>query len=126
MARCKIIGNTKRRICVGSLDKRIDIIYRGIVPNDISYTMDLTDKTNIPASVRTKTKTATFDGINVETTLTHLFRIRYGISVEKNNTIKFNGKCFRVTGIENIDGMNRFQEIETTERGDSTKEGSFV
>lgn len=124
MVQCANIRIKRRKLCMGDLRDVIDIVDRDQIPplaDNANHTMGITVFAQLPAAVETKTSgVEVFDGVNIASVITHNFYIVYQDGIDINQFVRFNGKYFKITAIENIDEYNMYMKLTSTERGDNT------
>ena len=75
---CSKSRNKKKKYCIGDFRHYIRIIDPKITPADSSYTIDNTDFIlSGNAIIKTSSGVTFFNGVNVDTGVTHTFIIRY-------------------------------------------------
>jgi len=130
MASCQKIRRKKITHCAASFNKTISILTReqlASVTGSIDSTIDLPAFATVRAKLETTRPVEIFAGTNVKQIETHLFTIRFALAVatiNKNHTIDFNSKFFRIDRIENVDEENRFFNLFCSIRGDITKDAN--
>jgi head-tail adaptor len=129
MATCVKLRRKSTRVCIGSLDKLIELQLRTLgVPVDDSsrVTETFTTLITVPAMIETIANRTFFSNTNTPTEgiRTHDFYIRYipGTTVDIGTWIKYDGEEFRIIGSENLNEEGRFLWIRTTVRGPDTVE----
>jgi hypothetical protein len=115
---CKKINIGKGKVCIGDMKHQIFVIAKAIETLPIGYTIDFSNQTEIFAAIQTIKGTPIWDGTNVKQELTHIFYIWYGIAeVQKNYTILFNNKYYKVEDAEDLNEEHIYLKITTVERG---------
>jgi hypothetical protein len=87
------------------------------------------DNTNFILSVNAKLKTGSgfkpFNGVNIESAVTHTFTIRYvDLVIESRFMIWFNGEFYHIDNIINKDEDNLYLIFKATKRGEDTFEAN--
>lgn len=131
MATCKKIVRLSERVCAGSLNKKISILTRDIVPpagDDVDFDEQFVVAKNVWAMIETVAGKVFFDGSNTDKSITHNFYIRYipTIEITAEHWVLYNDNHFRIVNVENLDEANRFLLLRTTERGTQTKKVNFA
>lgn len=132
---CKKIRGQRRKVCIGDLDRLIDIKDRNIQePGNIDdsnryyFTEAFTEGVNPQAwamriSVDGKT---IFDGQNIEQVVTDEFYIRYDANITAEFWIEDDGDRFDILNVENLDGRKEFMKLVCTDRGLNTNSNTGV
>lgn len=129
MPECLYIKPKVKKYCLGSLSSKIQLIRRVIdVDNSSSVDYGITKTTisTVWASIETIKSIARFSDINIEDLPTHKFTIKYLAGMDKDVTVSYNSKYFRVLTIENVDEENQWLVLHCTERGTTTKQANEV
>ena len=123
MAKCVYKTNNVDKYCVGSLNKKIEILTRSLgEPTSGSYDYDLSFETSktVWSSIKTVNGLTMFDSTNTEKIVTHIFIIRYYDGLTSQDWIKYSDKNYDIIGAENISESNMYYKIRANLRGDST------
>jgi len=113
------------KVCIGALKYPIRIIDSEIEPTARGFTINLDDYISTYAAIETTTGVQGFDGVNVVSVTTHVFYIRYGVTVEPRYNIYYNNKYYIVLSVENMNEQRLFLKLTTTERGMTEKKASW-
>lgn len=122
MAQCKKIYRQIKRVCVGSLDKKVKLKIRAIAPPSGSsayYGETFTDFMTVWAMVETKNGLVTFDSTNTAQNVSHQFYIRYIPDITFEKWLEYDGKNFNILTVNNLNEENRFYMLQCNERGDA-------
>lgn len=114
---CGRIKKKADKVCIGDLKNLIKIIDREIEPADVSHTMNFDSFIEVRARIDTKLGGTFFNGVNTENGDTHVFYIRFGVTVEQNYTIELNGNYYIVSTTENLNEESRFLKISAVKNG---------
>lgn len=119
---CRKVNLDKRKVCIGDLRYQIVIHNRAIagVQNGVDFTESLTNAQTVWAGVKTVRGHDVFDGTNLVGVATHLFYIRY-IDITAESWVEFNGRYYRILGIQNLEEDDEFIELQCNLRGDKNK-----
>lgn len=123
MGKCVYKSKIKKKFCVGSLDKKIEIKVRSLNAPDtgsFDYDLDFSDVKTVWANVTTVNGVTVFDSANVERKVSHVFIIRYYSGLTFTDWIKYSNKYYDVITVENIDEENSYLKIMANLRGDYT------
>lgn len=118
-----------RNICSGDLVHYISISTRQLQVNasDADFNMLFTDAVDYLAKLETPSGELLFDGVNIETPITHVFTIRHDADVEQNGAnrwISYNGKRIRIVSTKNIEEKNEWLELKCQATGLLSKAAS--
>ena len=118
MSVCKKIKDKRRVVCIGAMDRKIDIQLRvQNAPTDNSYDAfeQFTTLRNVWAMLETTRGTEFFDGVNVNNAYTHRFYIRFiprtvfgGERLSEQEWVRFNDEYYDIIDVENLDERNEF------------------
>jgi len=121
MAVCAPIKKNNRSVCVGAMNKKIEIEARAITPPTFSintdYNEDFTLVKTVWANIVTVSGMTTFDGTNVERVVTHFFYFRYIPNITFENWIKFRDEYYDIIRVEDLDNDNKFYLAKASKRG---------
>lgn len=129
MAKCKTISNIKRGVCIGGLDRRIEIDSRNITPpslGGVDYGELFTPIHTVWANITTEPRVTEFDNSNVERVVTHIFIIRYKSDVTAESWIRFDNKFFDIIRTENLEHRNEYLKMLCAQRGLDTQPSNFA
>ncbi len=127
MAKCEKIRGKKRKVCIGDMNKLIDIQVRTLEPPSTAfdYDINLTTIDQVFAMIHTASGAisgeAFFDGSNVERFVTHMIYIRFRTDVTAETWIKFNDEFYDILNVENLDENNEFLLLKCNVRGSVNK-----
>jgi hypothetical protein len=130
MTICKHIKRIKKIYCIGSFDKRIDILIdaqQGSKIGTADPTIDKTILTTVWAKVEGNTPIEILVGTNLQRTETHLFTIQFTPTIaviDIKHSIDFNSKFFRIDRVENVDEENEVLLLFCSVRGDNARTGN--
>jgi len=133
MPKCVNIQKEKRRICLGSLRRKVDIIARAqTFGNDdsiVDYGIARTTVTTVRADIQTLSGPASgpapFDGVNTDTVGSHKITIKFLPDIDITNQVVVNGKALRILRVENMDEESQNLILFCSERGDQTLNANF-
>ena len=130
MAVCKKIRKINRQVCIGGMNKRIEIQARAITPPDFDVTTDydeeFTEVRTVWSNVVTVTGVQLFDGTGIVRNITHFFYIRYFPNVTFENWILFDSEYYDIIDVEDLDHDKRFYRIRASKRGISTNDANLA
>lgn len=135
MAKCIKITRTSKRVCIGSLNKRIKILLRAIQPpssGGVDFSEEFTQEREVWAMIETVDGVTIFDETNVEQIVTHNVYIRYitGMTPEKwVNLLSVNGGddvLLNILRVENFGENNRFYRMRCNLRGRDDLQANFA
>ncbi len=124
MAQCVAKVRKSTRVCIGSLNQRIDINIRTLTPNsddDVDYDEVFTLTKTVWSMVETVTGETMFDSSNVERVVTHNFYIRYIPDITMENWIVYKDELYDILNVENFGENDRFYKMATAVRGDTAQ-----
>ena len=123
--------STKKRVCIGQLDKPIQIESRNIqapankTPQDVDADEIFENRVHVWANIKTLSGEAIFDGVNIEQTITHIFTFNYlGFEISTLDWVIYDNRRFKIMSVENINEDNIFTAVRCVDRGIDTKEAS--
>jgi len=122
---CTSIKKNINKVCVGDLNKRIEIQTSSITPNnspDSVSTVAFVTVLTVWAMIKTTANRQFIDGVNIETGLNTDFYIRYTdtIDFEKQLWIEYRNSRFKIVNIDEIDKEKKFIRLRATEKGADT------
>ena len=123
MAVCEVKQRTHKRVCIGSINRKIEIYVRSIkapTAGSVDFSDEFTLKKTVWAMVKTVRGKTMFNSSNIEMILTHEFNIRYIPDVEIINVVVFDGERYKIINVENLNSENYFLVINASDRGDSS------
>jgi len=122
MAVCKVKQRTHKRVCIGSLNHKIEIYVRSIkapAKGSVDFSDEFTLKKIVWAMIESVSGETMFNASNIETVVTHQFYIRYIPGVDIVDVIVYGGLRYKIVNVENLNNENYFLLIKTSDRGDS-------
>jgi len=122
MAVCKVTQRTHKRVCIGSLNRKIEIHVRSIkapAKGSVDFSDKYTLKKKVWAMIETVSGETMFNASNIETVVTHQFYIRYIPDVDIVDVIVYGGLRYTLVNVENLNNENYFLLIKASDRGDS-------
>jgi SPP1 family predicted phage head-tail adaptor len=123
MAVCKVKQRTHKRVCIGSLNHKIEIYVRSIkapAKGSVDFSDNFTLKKKVWAMVDTVSGETRFNASNIEMVVTHHFYIRYIPNVDIVDVILHGGLRYKIVNVENLNNENYFLVIKASDRGDAT------
>ena len=129
MPTCVKIRGKRRQLCIGDLDRLIEIQIRGITApknNNFDYDESFLTSLQVFAMVETSRGVAIFDATNIERLLTHLFYIRFQPDLDINTWVNYNNVRYDILDVENLDERSEYILLRTTNRGPDTQENTKV
>ncbi len=120
MPKCVRIKKKNRKFCVGDMRDEITLENRSINPQDadsIDFIEDFSESNVIDAAIETVRGLETFDGVNVESIVTHKIYIRFIEGVTEETWVKFKGRRLDIMDVENLDERDQFLLLRCKERG---------
>ncbi len=124
MAQCVVRTNKKKRVCIGALNRRIEVKVRTLTAtadDDVDYTEVFTALKTVWAMVETVSGKTMFDSSNVERIVTHNFYIRFISGVTSESWVKYKDQYFDILNVENLNEEDTFYKLVCAIRGDTTK-----
>ena len=129
MSICKQRKESKEKVCIGALSKRITIKIRSIIPpqnSGVDYSEEFESLRKVWAHIETSKGETLFDKSNVERVVTHNVYIRYIADITFENWIKYKNEYFRILDVTNLNEQNQFYLLRCTNRGDIGKPSNFI
>ena len=127
MTECKRISVPHRKLCLGDLNRKIQLKSRNIQP--VSVGVDFQQKfentKSVWSAIKTKDGVDTFGGVNLSNTISHVIYIRWFDGLTAEHWIEYKSKLYDIVDIENIDERDEFYALFCNERGDSSKKANF-
>ena len=126
MAVCTKIRRKSKRVCIGSLNKKIVVNLRAIQPPDqdsVDFDELFTPERTVWSMVETVSGVTIFDDTNVEHAITHNVYIRFISNMTPEKWLKLlsvNGGddvYFNIIRVENFGELNQFYRMRCTLRG---------
>ena len=127
MPECTDIQIRHRKICTGDLNKKIYIVNRSIssTGGGVDFDIQRPKSSRKWAAVKTLTGSTLFSGVNTGEKITHIFYVRANVNIESNMYVLYKDKYYNITEQEDLDGNNEVIALYCSERGTSTKRGTF-
>lgn len=110
----------KRQVCIGDLDKEIELQDRDIVPpvfGSPDFDENFTTNATVWAGIKTVDGKTFFDGVNTETVITHNIFIRFDATVTSETWILFDSRRFDILKVENFEERGEFMLLTCVDRG---------
>ena len=129
MANCKKIRNLKREVCIGALDRLIEIHRRAITPPvlcEVDYGESFTLLHTVWANITTTDRVTEFDQTNVVRLATHIFIIRFESNVTAESWIEFDNLKFDILRTENLEHRSDYLKLVCTQRGLANQPSNFA
>ena len=117
MSICVKIKKKSRKVCTGDLRDRITLQDRSIAPEEIDFTENFSNNIEVWAMIATVRGLESFDGVNVETLVTHNIYIRFLPGVTEETWVLFDDRRFDIVDVENLDERKTFLLLRCKERG---------
>lgn len=133
MSSCQRIRKKHRRVCVGDMKDPIQLQNRDIVA-PVFNTVDFNENFEpidplVPDTlslIETVTGKVFFDGVNTETTVTHIIYIPYQQAVTAETWIIFENRRIDILQVEDLEERHEFLKLTCTERGLVSKEATKI
>lgn len=130
MATCVKKRRTKTEVCVGGMNRKIDIFARDLTPpvnpltNEFLATETFTLVANVWAMLETPRGLTIFDQVNTERVISHIFNIRFipNVSITSENWITYKGNRYDIITVVNFETNNLFLQINCSQTADEDKE----
>lgn len=126
MAKCKRIGPSKKKLCIGSLNRLIAIKVRFITPPaDVNYDNTFGALISVKAAIETVNGQTSFDNVSgQDERITHKFTIRFmrnsSVMIGAQNWIVYNGNNHKILfEPENVNEENKYLIIRASLKGPS-------
>lgn len=124
MARCKKIRGSSDKVCIGDMDKQINILTQALTPSSTSsvdFTEGYVTLATVWALVKTTGSRNQFDSTQLlDERATHDFYIRYRTGITQENVIELNDEYYDILGVWNLQEDSKFIQIRARVRGDKT------
>lgn len=129
MAKCNYIKGQHRKVCIGDLDRKIEIYSRAIKPpaddQDMQHGQEYTLKYKPYAMIKTLRGITTFDGIEITGVEALEIFIRYDSRVTTQDFVRLDGKNISIKSIEDLDRRKEFMRLICVEEGDKDRAASL-
>ena len=128
MAKCVKKQRTKTEICVGSMNRKIDIFARALTPpvNPLTGEFLATETFTLLASVWAMQETprglTIFDDVNTERVVSHIFTIRFLPDLTAQNWITYKGNRYDILTAVNLETNDLFLQLNCVQTADEAKE----
>lgn len=129
MPLCQKIRIPKRQVCIGDLNKRIVLNIRSIVApsfDSVDFNEAFAPTKTVWAGVKTQMGKTFFDGVETETPITHIWYIRFDVSVTAETWITFNSHRFDILRVEDLEERQEFMKLTCADKGRTDREASKV
>jgi head-tail adaptor len=129
MTQRQSIKSQKKKICISDLNKKIEIqtssFQNSDAPNTDSGLVFNTIATPY-AMIKTINNINYNNGVNADSSITHLFYIRFNSSLNffQELFVRYDNRIFNIESIENIGEENKYFMLSAVERGREDKEAS--
>ncbi len=123
MPKCSKIRRKKRQVCLGDLDKQIQLQDRDITPpvfGSADFDEKFTNTDLVWAAIQTVNGKTFFDNVGVETNITHIIYIRYDAAVTSETWVLFDLRRFDILDTENLEERDEFLKLTCVDRGLAT------
>lgn len=130
MATCVKLKRTKTQVCIGSLNRKIDIFTRAIttplIPTSTSvdYGESFTLLASVWAMIDTPKGQTVFDTVGTEKVISDIFFIRFIDGLTSENWITYNSNRYDIVTVQDYQQNGLFQRLSCILRGADTKEAS--
>lgn len=128
MARCQKIRRKNRRVCVGDLDTLIVIQNRNLSAPEFSavdFNEDFDGDLDVWAAINTVTGKTFFDGVSVDTQITHEILIQFEETVTASSWVLLDGtNRLDILNVEDLEERHEFMLLTCTDRGLAVNEAS--
>jgi len=130
MATCKKLTRTKTQVCIGSLNRKIDIFTRNItaplnsINTLVDYGEDFTLLASVFAMIETPKGKTIFDEVGTEKIVTHVFSIRAIANLTSENWIVYQSNRYDIQMITDLQENVLFQQLFAIIRGADAREAT--
>ncbi len=130
MAICNKQQRKKTQVCVGSMNRRIDLLARALTPPVDPFTGQFVSTETFTtiatpwAMVATPKGVTIFDGVGIERVVTHIFTIRFLLDITSQNWVVYKGQRYDILLVNDFQENNLFLELNCALTGDETKEAA--
>lgn len=129
MTVCQKIRGYRRKVCLGDLDRQIEIYERDIQsPTDQNFMMheqEYSLKAKPWAMINTLRGVTTFDDIEISGINALEIFIRHNPLITTEDFVRIDGKNIQITSIEDLDRRKEFMRLICIDRGDADKQASL-
>jgi head-tail adaptor len=130
MAKCVKQQRTKTQVCVGSMNRKIDILARDLTPpiNPLTGQFLATETfvlvANVWAMVGTPSGLTIFDEVNTERVISHIFTIRFieGIPITSQNWVTYKGNRYDIVMVTDFETNQLFLKLNCAQTADEDKQ----
>lgn len=133
MSTCEYIRFNKPKICIGDLNKRIELLKKALVPSqsenvygtdnyDYDYQLDAT----VWAAIKNIKGDVILDSVSPDDLPTHWFYIRYLVNIDNDYRIRFRNEEYKILDVTNLLEDNVYLQIKTVKTGNISKVASQV
>ena len=130
MAQCIKLQRKKTQLCIGSMDRKIDIYTRSLTaPSNptgslVDYGETFTLVARVWAMIDTPKGQTIFDEIGTEKIISDIFSIRYRDGITSENWIVYNNNRYDIVTVENYEQNKLALRLSCIIRGSADKEAS--
>lgn len=127
MSKCRKIKIAKRRLCIGDLNRRIELKNRDITApifNTVDFIETFTPNKCVWGGVETVSGKTHFDGVATDITITHNWYISFDETVTAETWIVYACRRFDILKVENFEERNEFMKLICVDRGSVDIEAS--
>lgn len=125
MARCNKIGNKNNVVCIGDMNRKVDLLVKTLTPSGdsgVDYSLTYTVVDTIWAVVRTDEGRDFFDSTQkTGTSQTHTFYVRYRVGITQEHVLKYNDEYYNILKVTNLGEESRFLKLTAAVRGPTTE-----
>ena len=130
MSRCETIRKRKRTVCSGDMRDPITLHVRDLTSplfNTVDFNEDfqpLPVNPQILSMVETVSGKNYFDGVGIETPITHHIYIRFREDVTAQTWVELNTRRLDILDTEDLEERHEFLKLVCTDRGLNSREAS--
>lgn len=130
MAKCVKLQRKKTQVCVGNMNKFIEIYVRNIQAplNSLGlspdYREDFTILYSLWALVETPRGKVTFDAVGIDKVISTIFYIYAVPNITAQNWIVYDANRYDIVRVTNLEENKLFLKLETVLRGSTDKDAS--
>jgi len=129
MSICIKIDGKKRNICIGDLDKRINLFSRSIkapTNSSVDFDEEFVKEYEKWAMIHTTRGAELFDGVSLTNAFTHKIYIRYEEGITQEDWIEFNNDKYDIVDVEDLEERHEFLLLKCKIRGDKDTLANFA
>ncbi len=118
------------KVCVGSMNRKIDLLTRNLTPPIDPFTGQFVSGerfTSIAtpwAMVATPKGVTVFDGVATERVVSHIFTIRFLDDITSQNWVTYKGRRYDILLVNDFEDNGLFLELSCALTGDEDKEAA--